>query len=301
MTARGSAGRRPEPAAPPGAWELRDRRLPLGGRTLLMGVLNVTPDSFSDGGLHADPDRAVEWGMRMAADGADLLDVGGESTRPGAAEIPAGEEARRVVPVVRALRARLDIPIAVDTRKAAVAAQALAAGADIVNDVSALGDPDMAGVVRGAGAGLVLMHMQGVPGTMQRDPRYADVAAEVAAFLSGRVAAAAAAGIDPGRLVVDPGIGFGKTAGHNLVLLAQLDRLRAAVGRPLLVGVSRKSLLGSLTGRPVGERLAGSLALLACLCRAGVDIARVHDVRESFDVVRVLARMAQEEAQHGLA
>jgi len=268
---------------------MRDRRLAFDEGPRIMGVLNVTPDSFSDGGLYADPRAAVEHGLRMAADGADLLDVGGESTRPGAEPVSAGEQLRRVVPVIRGLReAGLSVPISVDTRLAEVAAGALVAGADAVNDVSALrDDPELAAVVREYRAGLVLMHMQGTPATMQREPQYEDVVEEVAAFLGARVEAAAAAGVGREYLAVDPGIGFGKTTRHNLLLLKHLDRIKA-LGRPVLLGVSRKRFLGELLGEDCpGRRLFGTAAAVAWAALAGAHILRVHDVKEIAQVVMV--------------
>jgi dihydropteroate synthase len=263
-------------------------------RPLIMGILNVTPDSFSDGGRYVDPQRAVDHGLAMLDQGADILDVGGESTRPGADAVPADEEAGRVVPVIERLRRCSAVPLSVDTMKAAVARAALDAGADIVNDVSALRhDPDMAGVVREAGAGAVLMHMQGMPRTMQAGPRYEDVVDEVAAMLQERLAACEAAGIARDALAVDPGIGFGKTVAHNLALLAGLDTL-AASGRPVLVGLSRKSFLGSLTGREVNDRLPASLAALAFCVQQGAHVMRVHDVQESLEAVTVAATLVRE-------
>jgi dihydropteroate synthase len=270
-----------------------------------MGILNVTADSFSDGGRYLEPDRAVEHGLALAREGADLLDVGGESTRPGAEPVDAAEESRRVLPVIAGLRARLaevagpggeGALISVDTRKAAVARQALAAGAAVVNDVSAAThDPAMADVIRESGAGLVLMHMQGEPRTMQADPRYGDVVREVRDYLAGRLAALAAAGVRPEQVAIDPGIGFGKTLEHNLRLLAGLSALRA-LGRPVVVGLSRKSWLGRLTGREVGDRLAASLAGMVYAVLRGAEVVRVHDVRETVDAIRVLAALRGEEA-----
>lgn len=275
-------------------WRCGDRVLDCGRRPLIMGILNVTPDSFSDGGLHAEAEKAVAHGLRMVQDGADIIDVGGESTRPGALPVSEDEEIGRVVPVIRALRRASGVPISVDTMKAAVAEAALGAGADIVNDVAAMErDPRMAAVARVSGAGIVLMHMKGEPRTMQAQPEYADAPAEVCGYLAARVAALEAAGIDRARLAVDPGIGFGKTVEHNLQLLARLDEL-AAIGRPVLVGLSRKSFLGKITGRPVEDRLAASLAGLAFAVMRGARIIRVHDVRESADAVRVLAALAGE-------
>ncbi len=262
---------------------LRFRRgeVVLGPVTRVMGVLNVTPDSFSDGGAYLDPDAAVRRGLQMAADGADILDVGGESTRPGAEPVGEADELRRVLRVVTEIRRRSSIPISIDTTKAVVARAALDEGADIVNDVGALRfDPDMAGTVARAGAAVVLMHMQGVPRTMQAAPAYGDVVAEVAAFLAERAAAAEAAGIPADRIAVDPGIGFGKTAEHNLILLDRIDAI-AAVGRPVVVGVSRKAFLGRILGRPPLERLEGTLAASVLAAARGARILRVHDVAEA--------------------
>jgi dihydropteroate synthase len=243
-----------------------------------MGVVNVTPDSFSDGGRFFDPAAAIAHGLTLAAAGADLLDVGGESTRPGARPVPAAEELHRVLPVVQGLAARTAVPLSVDTAKSAVAAAALAAGASVVNDVTALrGDPAMAGVIARAGAAVILMHMQGSPRTMQRRPRYRAVVAEVAAFLRQAARRAQAAGIRRDRILLDPGIGFGKTAAHNLALLRALPALRR-LGYPLVVGVSRKSFIGAVTGAAVQDRLPGTLACLSAARREGVEVVRVHDV-----------------------
>lgn len=281
-------------AGGPSTWRLRDRTLTPGRPALVMGIVNATPDSFSDGGLFAAPDAAIAHGLELVRSGADLLDVGGESSRPGAAPVPVHEELARVIPVVRALAAATDVPISVDTTKAAVADAALAAGAHVVNDVRALtGDPAMAEVVRRHGAGIVLMHMQGTPQTMQLAPHYGDVVAEVFDYLQTRLQAAAAAGIDEDRVVLDPGIGFGKASRHNLLLLAHLARL-GELGRPVLLGVSRKGFLGRLLDRPVDRRLAASLAA-AChaLVTGGAQILRVHDVAETKDAVRVIAALEE--------
>ncbi len=252
----------------------------------LMGVVNVTPDSFSDGGEYLDPAAAIGHGEAMLAQGADLLDVGGESTRPGAEPVAEAEELRRVVPVVQAL-AGAGATVSVDTSKAAVAAAALEAGATIVNDVTALrGDPQMAALCAERRAGVVLMHMPGTPRTMQDDPRYEDVVDEVKAFLAGRVEAAVAAGVAEQAIWVDPGIGFGKTLAHNLELLRRLDRLRD-LGRPVLVGTSRKSFIGKVDGSPVGERLGGTIASEVLAAAAGADVLRVHDVAETVQALRV--------------
>ncbi|MEW6167850.1 MAG: dihydropteroate synthase [Pseudomonadota bacterium] len=251
----------------------------------VMGVLNVTPDSFSDGGRYRERDAAVAHALQLVAEGAAIVDIGGESTRPGAAPVAEQEELDRVVPVIEALRARSDVVISIDTMKPAVMRAACAAGAEIVNDVGALTAPGAIEAVREAGAAVCLMHMQGEPRTMQAAPHYADVVAEVRAFLLERLQACTKAGIDDNRIVVDPGIGFGKTLEHNLSLLANLRAL-AVGGRPLLIGVSRKSMFGRLLGREVGERLAGGLAAAALAVWQGAAIVRAHDVAATVDAVR---------------
>jgi dihydropteroate synthase len=255
-----------------------------------MGIVNVTPDSFSDGGRFFETGAAVEHALRLADEGADLLDIGGESTRPGAVPVAPDEEIRRVLPVIKSLAGKIRIPISIDTSKAAVARAALKAGAEIVNDVTALaGDPDMAATVVATSAGVILMHMQGNPQTMQDAPRYQDVVSEVARYLSDRVAWAADRGIPIQRTVIDPGIGFGKTNEHNLALLTHLPDLER-LGRPVCLGVSRKRFLSKLAGgeRVESERLAGSLAV-ACFAaiQGTAQILRVHDVRDTRDAVRV--------------
>jgi dihydropteroate synthase len=253
-----------------------------------MGVVNVTPDSFSDGGRFLDPAAAVAHGRRLIAEGAEILDVGGESTRPGAAEVPAAQERARVEPVVAGL-AGGGAAISIDTSKAAVAAAALDAGAEIVNDVTALGaDPEIADLCAERGAGLVLMHMQGTPRTMQADPRYDDVVDEVRSFLSARAERAIAAGVAEERIWLDPGIGFGKALEHNLELLRRLPEL-AELGRPLVVGTSRKSFIGKIDGSEVGERLGGTIASSVLAWRGGADVLRVHDVREVAEALRMAA------------
>jgi dihydropteroate synthase len=275
----------------PFTWHLRERVLTIGRQPLVMGIVNVTPDSFSDGGQHASTSDAVRHALQLVQEGADLLDIGGESTRPGATSVPADEEARRVVPVVTALASQTDVPISVDTSKAVVARQCLEAGARIINDVTALaGDPDMAGVVRDFQAGLVLMHMQGTPQTMQVAPHYDDVIRDIAGFLEDRMHQAAAAGIAPERIVLDPGIGFGKTSKHNLEILARLAEFQR-LGRPVLLGVSRKGFIGKLLEkRPPGDRLPGSLAaVLFAQAQDAVQIVRVHDVQATRDALTVFA------------
>ena len=247
--------------------------------TQLMGVVNVTPDSFSDGGLYLDPEAAIAHGRELAEAGAEILDVGGESTRPGAEAVGEAEELGRVVPVIRGLSGS-GFRISVDTSKAAVAAAALDAGAEIVNDVSALRhDPEMAALCAERGATVVLMHMLGEPRTMQDDPRYDDVVADVKAFLAERLEAAVAAGIAEERIWLDPGIGFGKTGAHNMELLRRLGELRE-LGRPLVVGTSRKSFIGRVDGSPAQERLGGTIASSVLAAAEGADVLRVHDVAE---------------------
>lgn len=269
-------------------WQTRRTTLDLTCRGAVMGVLNVTPDSFSDGGGWLDPATAVEHGLVLAAEGAAIVDVGGESTRPGALPVPVDAELERVVPVVRGLRARWDGLISIDTRKAAVAAAALAAGADIVNDITGLcGDPAMVEVCRDARCGVVVMHMQGEPQTMQQAPSYRDVVAEVAAFLLARRDALVAAGLAPARLCFDPGIGFGKTVGHNRELLRALGRI-APPGRPLLLGVSRKSFLGKLLGTDeLAAREWPTVALTAWAREAGARVFRVHAVGPNLAALRM--------------
>ena len=256
-------------------------------RPLVMGVVNVTPDSFSDGGRFLDAAAAIEHGRRLFAEGADVVDVGGESTRPGAEPVSEGEELRRVLPVVEALAAGGEALVSIDTMKAGVARAAVAAGAGLVNDVSALrAAPEIAEVVAESGVLCCLMHMLGEPRTMQLDPRYGDVVVEVRAFLGERLAAAVAAGIPEERVWLDPGIGFGKTLEHNLELLRRLDEI-VSLGRPVVVGTSRKSFLGRLTGREESERLAGTIATSVMAYERGAAVLRVHDVREVSDALKV--------------
>jgi dihydropteroate synthase len=257
--------------------------------TKLMGVVNVTPDSFSDGGLFLDPEAAIAHGRRLAQQGADILDVGGESTRPGAEAVSAEEERDRVAPVVAGLAADngAGVPISIDTSKASVAQAALDAGAEIVNDVTAFrADPELAGLCGERGCGVVLMHMLGTPRTMQENPTYDDVVDDVKAFLGERIEAAMAAGVDEERIWIDPGIGFGKTLEHNLELLRRLGELRR-LGRPIVIGTSRKSFIGKLTGREVDRRLGGTIASNVLAVRAGADVIRVHDVLELRQAITV--------------
>jgi dihydropteroate synthase len=255
-----------------------------------MGVVNVTPDSFSDGGLFLDADAAVEHGLRLTAEGADVLDVGGESTRPGAESVSEDEELRRVVPVIERLASDGRARLSIDTTKVAVARAALDAGASLVNDVSAFRfDPGMAALVAETDVGCCLMHMLGEPRTMQEDPRYDDVVSEVKAFLEERLAFAVSEGVDEERVWLDPGIGFGKTVEHNLELLRRLDEI-VAIGRPVVVGTSRKSFLGKLAGgRDEGERLPGTIATNVLALERGASVFRVHDVAQNADALAVAA------------
>jgi dihydropteroate synthase len=273
-------------------WQCRDRSLDL-GTPVVMGVLNVTPDSFSDGGRFFARNAALEQAQRMIADGAAIIDVGGESTRPGAAPADIAEELARVIPVIEALRREsATIFLSVDTSKPEVMRAALAAGADIINDVRALAEPEALAVAASSGAGVCLMHMKGEPRTMQDAPTYEDVVGEVGAFLAERIAAARAAGIESARIAVDPGFGFGKRIVDNLALLKHLADL-SILGVTLAVGLSRKSMLARLTGRAVDARLAGSVALAAIAVLNGARIVRAHDVAATVDAVRVAAAVAQ--------
>jgi dihydropteroate synthase len=265
-------------------WRCRDRIFDVSERTLLMGIVNLTPDSFSDAGRTLEPSAAAARAQQMMVEGADLIDLGAESTRPGAAPVPAGEQIRRLKPVLEALSGA-PACLSVDTSSAEVAEMALGLGAQVVNDVTALGDPAMAGVVKGAGAGLVIMHMMGTPATMQQDPRYDDVATEVQTWLADRLATAKAAGIESDSIVLDPGIGFGKLARHSLELIARLDRI-VALGRPVLIGISRKSFLGKPLDLPVDERLEAGLAATAIAVLHGARIVRTHDVTATLRAVR---------------
>ncbi len=265
----------------------REKTLTLGSKVLVMGILNVTPDSFSDGGRFVDPALAVDQAHKMIAEGADIIDIGGESTRPGVSYIDEEEEIERIRPIVEALGKRTDIPLSIDTRKAAVARVALDFGASMVNDISALQDDvRMAQVVQESGAGVVLMHRQGHSATMQKAPHYEDVVDEVKSFLSQRVALAQSRGIPPDHIIVDPGIGFGKTCSHNLKILANIGIFHQ-LNQPLMVGVSRKAFIGELTGKPVAEREMGNAAAIATAVWQGAQILRVHDVAGMKDVIRV--------------
>jgi dihydropteroate synthase len=258
---------------------------------VVMGILNVTPDSFSDGGKFAAADSAIGHAFEMIEAGAGIIDIGGESTRPGAAEVSAEEEIRRVVPIVAELARRMSVPISVDTSKPEVIRAALDAGASMINDVRALREPAALEAVAASDAAVCLMHMQGEPRSMQHDPQYVDVVTEVCEFLRDRMQACHDAGIAADRIVLDPGIGFGKRLPHNLALLARLPAL-AALGCPILIGVSRKSMFRDLLNRPLEQRLAGGLAVATASVLAGARILRVHDVAETADAIKVAAALA---------
>lgn len=268
--------------------EERKFRLELGKKTLVMGVLNLTPDSFYDGGHYQDPARAAEWALAMEAEGADIIDIGGESSRPGAETVTAREELKRVLPLLERLRGVLKIPLSIDSYKAVVARAALENGAQIINDISALRfDSAMSEVAAAASGPVILMHMKGTPRKMQRKPEYEDVVAEIRDFFRKRLEEVEDQGIDRGRVILDPGIGFGKTLKHNLQIIGGLPGF-ADLGRPLLVGPSRKSFVGMLLNQPVEERLWGTAGAVAAAVWGGAHIVRVHDVKQMKDVVAVV-------------
>jgi dihydropteroate synthase len=262
------------------------------GPPLVMGILNVTPDSFSDGGVHFDHPKALHAGLQMAEDGAAIIDVGGESTRPGAERVSIADELERVVPVIEEIRRRSDVPLSIDTMKPEVAEAAIDAGADIINDVTALRDPQMRSLAARKGVPVILMHMRGEPRTMQEHIQYDDIVNDVLRELRVRCDEAVAAGVAPEQILVDPGIGFAKTGAHNLEILARCSELAAL--RPFVIGASRKAFIGQLTGRPSGpERMTGSLAAVAAAHRGGAAVVRVHDVRQTCDFLRVLGAIEE--------
>ena len=267
-------------------WKAGGRWVGPDGRPAVMGILNATPDSFSDGGRFRTPAALVDHAADLVAGGADVLDVGGESTRPGALPVSAREELDRVVPAVEQLRRRFDCPVSVDTTKPEVARAAVAAGAAIVNDITGLADPEMVAIAAASDLGVVIMHIQGTPATMQDRPTYEDVVGEVRDHLARRVELALRAGIAPERVAVDPGIGFGKTFEHNIALLRHLGDLEA-IGCPILVGTSRKGFLGMITGRPIADRQAASVASALAAAARGASILRVHDVKMTVDALKV--------------
>jgi dihydropteroate synthase len=273
----------------------REYTYDLSEKTLIMGILNVTPDSFSDGGLYLDTQKAVERALRMEEEGADILDIGGESTRPGSEPVPLEEELRRVIPVIEALSGRLSIPISIDTYKAEVAKRAIEAGASVVNDISGLRfDPKMAEVVAEYDVGVVIMHIKGTPKDMQRDPHYDDLFGEITEYLKESIKLAKEQGVQEERIVVDPGIGFGKRPEHNLQIIKHLDRF-TTLGRPVLVGPSRKSFIGLILGGvPPSERLEGTASAVAISVLNGASIVRVHDVKAMVPVVRVAEAIKRE-------
>ena len=275
-------------------WKIGERVFDVSRHGLIMGVLNVTPDSFSEHGQFFSADKAIERGLQIAAEGAHIIDIGGESARPGSEPVPGDEELRRVIPVIENLRRKLDIPISIDTSKAEVARAAIKAGASIVNDITGgRGDDRILPLVAETKSAFIIMHMQGTPRTMQIEPRYTDVVAEISEFFRQQYARAIGLNIDPMAIAFDPGIGFGKTLEHNLELLAQLERLRAH-DRALVVGVSRKSSLGKLIGSPdIKDRLAPGLALTALLRERGADVFRVHDVKENVYALQVTEAVLQ--------
>jgi len=265
----------------------REKNLSLDSHALIMGILNVTPDSFSDGGKFMDPSLAVDQAQKMVNQGADIIDIGGESTRPGASEVDEKEEIARIRPIVQAMGKSIDIPFSIDTRKASVAQVALDCGASIVNDVSALRDDSCMGkVVKESGACVVLMHRQGASATMQNAPHYIDVVEEVKSFLSQSITMALSQGISPDRIIIDPGIGFGKTCDHNLEILANIGKF-LQLEQPLMIGISRKAFIGQVTGKPVAERESGNAAAVAIAVWQGVNILRVHDVGAMKDAIQV--------------
>jgi len=265
-------------------------------RVLIMGILNVTPDSFYDGGRYDAFGPAMKRALRMIEEGADIIDVGGESTRPGSSPMDAQQEIDRVIPVIDAIRRESSVAISIDTMKATVAREALAAGASIVNDISALRcDVEMPALVADSGALVVLMHMLGTPGTMQKDPAYADAVDDIRSFLAERLLAATEAGISSDRIVIDPGIGFGKTLAHNLAILRHVHRF-AELGPPVLIGLSRKSFLGTILDEPSGDRLAGTIAANTVAILNGADILRVHDVKEGRQAAAIAMRLRTDDA-----
>lgn len=271
------------------SWQLRTKRLRFGAVPMIMGIVNVTPDSFSDGGKHFGPSLAVDHALRLEDQGADILDIGGESTRPYSEPVSAEEELMRVEPVLQALQGRVQVPISIDTSKSEVAQAALAMGAEIINDVTGLtGDPGMPELAANTGAGICAMHMQGTPQTMQNDPQYQDVVEDILKYLRARDAALTAAGISPERICLDPGIGFGKTHAHNIELVQRAERFHV-LQRPLLIGHSRKGFIGKLLGDGARSRTSGSVAVSLLLAQKKIQVLRVHDVQETRDALTCFA------------
>ena len=273
----------------------RNRVLDLSGKTHIMGILNITPDSFSDGGLYLDRQKAIDRALKMVEEGADIIDIGGESTRPGAEPVELEEELRRTIPVIEAVASKVDVPISIDTYKAGVAKRAIEAGATIVNDISGLRfDPEMASVVAETGVAVVVMHIKGTPKDMQKNPEYHDLFGEIIQYLRGSIEIAKKAGVPEERIIIDPGIGFGKRPEHNLQIIKRLDRF-SVLGRPILVGPSRKSFIGIALGNlPPEERVEGTAAAVAISVYNGASIVRVHDVKTMHSVVRIKKKKKNE-------
>jgi dihydropteroate synthase len=281
-------------------WQLRTRTLALSRRPLLMGIVNVTPDSFSDGGQFFDAQRAIDHALQLVDEGADLLDIGGESTRPYATQVDVDEELRRVLPVVEAICQRTTVPVSIDTAKPQVAAAAVAAGAEIINDITGLTHPAMIQLARDSFAGVCAMHMQGTPQTMQDNPQYHDVVEEIVDYLAQRRTALIAAGIVPARICLDPGVGFGKTHQHNLTLAARCDRFHD-LGQPVLVGHSRKGFIGKVLGDKTADRTAGNIGVALGLARQGVQILRVHEIRPIRDALLLYEAVGGIDGREGTA
>ena len=270
---------------------VRNKEIPIGDRICVMGILNVTPDSFSDGGEFFDKEAALRHALEMVRQGADIIDIGGESTRPGSERISAEEELDRIMPVLNRLRSEVEVPISIDTYKADVAQAVLQAGADIINDITALtGDEQMGPVIASFDAGVILMHMQGTPLTMQKDPKYGDVVEDIKQYLKLARDRALEYGIDGGKIILDPGIGFGKSAEDNLKILRELGRFKE-LGKPLLLGVSRKSFIGALTGKEPSGRLAGTISAVTVAALNGADVLRVHDTEAVIDAIKIIEGM----------
>lgn len=274
-------------------WRCGARQLPIGGRPLVMGILNVTPDSFSDGSLWLDPERALDHALQMVAEGADIIDVGGESTRPGSLPVDADTELSRVIPVIRRLASRISVPLSIDTTKSMVASAALDAGVSIINDISGFSfEPAMADLAARSGCGVVLMHTRGRPSEMQLHTRYDDLIGELTGALSHAASFAVSRGVSPDAVMVDPGIGFGKDVSGNLEILRRLPEIASRTGFPLLVGTSRKSFIGKVLGRGVEDRIFGTAATVALAVQGGAAVVRVHDVRAMRDVADMAAAIA---------